>query len=75
MISSKQNFEDKAYKVGFTLPKIKMIETIKLNLLKQKFKDHSHKDLENLFSFQTPFKFWKSIHWLWRNFSWQKRPL
>ena len=29
--------------------------------------------MQNLFSFQTPFKFLKSIYWLWRYKSWRKR--
>ena len=30
--------------------------------------------MQHLFCFQTPFKFVKSIHWLWRCNIWQKRP-
>ena len=29
--------------------------------------------MQNLFSFQTPFKFLKSIHWLWRYNVWYNK--
>ena len=64
MISSKQNLENEAYKVGLTLLEIKIIEKFKLKInvtQTKKLKINSIQDLENLFIFQTQFKILKIL--------------
>ena len=61
--------------MGFMHLKIKIEEKFKLKTkLRQKFKNQFFSSYADSFSFQTPFKFFKSINWLWRNNIWRKRP-
>ena len=59
MISNKQNVKNEAFKVGFTLLKIELLEKFKLkiNLLYKFNNQFSIQDVQNIFSFQTPFEF------------------
>ena len=60
MISKTQNVETEAFKVGFTLLKIKLIEKFNLKIKPTKTKiltTNSIQDIHILFSFQMPFEF------------------
>ena len=77
-ISNKQNLENKAFQMGFTNLKIEIKEKFRLKTKLIKIKDKKLKIssiqvMQNLFSFQTPFTFLKSIHWFWRYNIWRKR--
>ena len=74
VISGKQNLENKAFYMGFMHLKIKLkrIQTENKTYWDKNLKISSTQVMENLLSFQTQFKFLKSIHWLWRYNVWHQ---